>query len=331
MSQSSSDRNVDSDAKKRSLHQNFTSRYKYELLFAIASALISLILALVPLELDIFKDWSNAKIVFVMLSGVASIVAIAATRLRMNVDAQTEQIHRIVDAQSTDLKKLIEDFAEVSPQILDASRNLGKFVRKLPPEASIVLHELISPSQMIEPVIDLYRHDTEQIEKLGEGETYKATHLYLSENKDDSDLPKSINDKRAAFSAYIEAQCNAVKRGVKVTRIYIFNNRELPKEAAVLAHLRKLVDHKIDVRILGAQSLDNSKTQDFVLIGKKHLGLGECERGILKRARMYTNSRGMMHPKYVEYDRYFRELLSASVTFEELGGILEGVRSAQTA
>lgn len=149
----------------------------------------------------------------------------------------------------------------------------------------------------------IYEHDAEALRQLQAGDCYFATHPTYAN-------PKA--SRSATYNRYIREQCIAAQeRGVRVTRIYVDSGGGLFDNEALIEEMRLLSESNVRVRLASMDQLDERYHDDFVLIGRRMLGLGWPPRGPLQ----YSSYEIGEQDQVARYLEYFKSLDMASTGF----------------
>jgi hypothetical protein len=197
---------------------------------------------------------------------------------------------------------------------LSLLENLSSYVPECPDilgplsEITSRMKDLSEGKYPIENPNEIYRHDARKIASLKPGESYRATWSHQSN-------PQSMMPSNVDYEDYINEQIKAVQRGVLVERIYIVPNPQNP-HLRLLSHLKRLKENGISVRLIDAAHLvDDELSEDFVIIGKRVLGIAVPKRGPMVRSIYYFNPARNVRPEYVDYQEFFRKLKASSIEF----------------
>jgi hypothetical protein len=275
------------------------------------------------------------KPVTTILALISFNAAIIAGRLRIHIDHKVGELN---DKLTEHIRlfapgKVLGDLLEM--KIIRNTNDVNELVKAFG-KACDNLKEIIEFVYRIELKHQLYKHDIEKIKRLRSGETYRATHSFavmseiwngnrraedrarMSELKDEvKEVQRVEFDESAIFAHYMNAQYEARKRGVKITRIYIVDEVDkVLQDERVRQHFKEMCDHKIDAKIITRKYLTEGYNEDFIIIGNKLLGLGQTDHGSVTSAEYHFNSDSSKE-KFDDYLAYFEALEKIAVDYKE--------------
>ncbi len=179
----------------------------------------------------------------------------------------------------TGLRENLIKSVKESSELLQATEKLSIFEDRQFKEKYIELYrELIELSKgkyTINLRSDIYMDNIKSLDMLKPNEIFRATVPVSA-----SDYKGQLSDEY--FQYYIEKQIEMAQKGVKIIRLYLFPNKEISESVEIKNHLDRLVDNKIEIRILiRDEHLPISRKHvelfdsDFLVFGEKKVSIGQ--------------------------------------------------------
>jgi hypothetical protein len=174
------------------------------------------------------------------------------------------------------------------------------------------LTELRGGTYRLETLAEVYREDAVSINELESGEDLYSTCPVPPGQL--GDISKQFEDAQYKYS--MDAHINAAKRGVAVTRIYMFQDAEIATEDFVRRHLREWDQHPgLEIRVSLRDRVALPRECDFLVFGRRKVCVGESRpgAGLVDGATVYTD------PAIVDaYRKKYQELMATSRPLEEM-------------
>lgn len=191
-----------------------------------------------------------------------------------------------------------------------------RFVRTRHNELKKELEDLAAGSYQLRTIDAVFDDDVRSINELTANEVLRSTCpiSVVSVEK----ARGQIADGR--YQNSVEAHIAAARRGVEVTRVYLFRDEEMFKDKVLLRHLKELSE-KISVRVLLHDRTPQRENFDYLVFGNRRVSVGVIDggNGTVQSAVVYSD-RDIVD-EYIE--RYGR-LTSQSVPFAEALRRVEG-------
>jgi hypothetical protein len=133
------------------------------------------------------------------------------------------------------------------------------------------INELAEGIYHLSPLTAVYEDDIRSINSLRSGERLLSTCPITSESK--LAAVQGISDP--IYEASIASHVAAAKRGVSVTRIYFFKNRDFYDQAKIKAHLADLAKAGMEIRVIFLdRGVKLGPVFDFLVFDKRKVSVG---------------------------------------------------------
>ncbi|MDJ0680998.1 MAG: hypothetical protein QNJ18_14150 [Xenococcaceae cyanobacterium MO_167.B52] len=171
------------------------------------------------------------------------------------------------------------------------------------------ISELASGRYRIESLNKVYKNDIDSINNLKENEELLSTCPVAPSSEK---AIRQINNP--GFRASIEAHRLAVQRGVKVTRIYLFQNEDALRTNEIKQHLDCLEDLGIKVLVVLRNRNNVGSEIDFLVFGKRKVSIGliDPDEPTCIAAMIDVNS-----AKVEEYRNKYRNLMENALSVND--------------
>jgi hypothetical protein len=180
------------------------------------------------------------------------------------------------------------------PKLVELNPHAAEWLKEPAEKLAKGRYSILNPNEV-------YKHDAHAINSLKKDCIYWATHPFEAN-------PQALS-KSSHFEAYIQAQIDAARRGVKVVRIYMAPDNSAFQKAEVKDHLNRLAEGGIQVYTSTADPT-RTESKDFVLISDVCVGYASQPNG-----QMLSSEYEFNHPEledtYDKYLEYFEILLGA--------------------
>ncbi len=164
----------------------------------------------------------------------------------------------------------------------------------------------------VRSIASLYLDDIRSIQALNHGERLLSTCPVSTASA--SHVAAQFGD--AHYLASLNAHVAAAKRGVFVTRIYLFKSRDYLDYPAVAAHLTHLSTTKLDARLIFRDETRIEGPFDFLVFGKRKVSVGvvDPDTGTVNSAIVYADQDTIRF-----YEREYEKLRILSASVKDVG------------
>jgi len=280
------------------------SKYIYELLFGVIGLVLGFILMVLPLN----------HVYGILLSGISFLVPIIIIWLRHNIDEALkaysiyEHFFHIIEKNKSHI---------VSTGFYDIIEDATRTLRKSPVRAALLkdqIEQLARGHYTVANPTAIFKHNTAFLETLGKGDAYKSTHWadlnqsVLSEN-DDNICP--------TFEQLVAAHCKAADRGVKVCRIYVFDEYTDIKQNH-WDHMDKLAKSKVEVKIIRTKKFEQvTQNSGFTIINNDIVGIAKGKQDSLYTCTYYVRTAENLDQEHIQQIKDYDTIFDSSITIEE--------------